>query len=323
MQSSLKILILGAGAVGGYYGLRLLQAGAEVQFLVRSRRAQQLQQRGLVIGGAVNLRQTVRCITQETLQQTEPGSHGFDLILLSCKAYDLDNAMDSIAPAVGKQTLIVPLLNGMAHLNALDQRFGVAHVSGGSCWLAGSLDKEGGIQLMSGMHRIVFGVRPGNLAHASDSLQQLQQLFTSTPVPSLLSGNILQEMWDKYVLLCSAAAMTCLMRGAVGDIMQSEDGQALTEAMLHTCASVAKQAGHGLGKEALQGIRDWLTEPGSLFTASMLRDIEAGHRTEAAHIVGDMLRRARAGSVECAVLGTAWAHLQTYEARRLAQRLPN
>lgn len=322
MQSSLKILILGAGAVGGYYGLRLLQAGADVQFLVRPRRAQQLQQMGLVVSGAVNLRQTVRCISQESLQQTESSRHCFDLILLSCKAYDLDAAMDSIMPAVGQQTLIVPLLNGMAHLKTLDQRFGVERVSGGSCWLAGSLNQDGEIQLMSGMHRIVFGVRAGNLAHASGSLQQLQQLFASTPVPGLLSGNILQEMWDKYVLLCSAAAMTCLMRGAVGDIMQSEDGRTLTEAMLNTCASVAKQAGHALGKEALQGIRDWLTEPGSLFTASMLRDIEAGHRTEAAHIVGDMLQRARAGAVECAVLSTAWAHLQTYEARRVAQRLP-
>ena len=109
MQSSLKILILGAGAVGGYYGLLLLQAGADVQFLVRPRRAQQLQQMGLVVSGAVNLRQTVRCISQESLQQAESSRHCFDLILLSCKAYDLDASMDSIMPAVGKQTLIVLL----------------------------------------------------------------------------------------------------------------------------------------------------------------------------------------------------------------------
>lgn len=307
----MRILILGAGAVGGYYGARLMQAGADVTFLVRERRAEQLARDGLVVTGAgYDARLAAPAVLPSGLKPE------FDLALLSCKAYDLDGAMDAIRPGLGKAALVLPLLNGIAHLEALDRAFGRERVAGGSCHLAASLDDKGAIRQFSPLHRIVYGLREGNAAHAPERLGELHALFLRTPVPAVLSQNIMQELWNKFVLLCTAAGMTCLMRGAVGDIVATERGEALTLEYLDCCARVAAHCGYPLAAGEIEGIRTWLTKRGSTFTASMLRDIEQGGRIESEHVVGDMLRRAVAAGIAAPLLSAAHCHLQTYEVRR-------
>jgi 2-dehydropantoate 2-reductase len=313
----MRILLLGAGAVGGYYGARLLQAGADVSFLLRPGRARQLAQAGLVVAVEGNgFRVPARGITSVD-------SHArFDLVLLSCKAYDLSEAMDAIAPAVGPGTLIVPLLNGVAHMEALDARFGRERVAGGSCHLAGALEADGTIRLLTPLHRIVYGIRTGNRPEALQNLQALHGFFTSTPVPAVLSADIMQELWDKYVLLCTLASMTCLMRAAVGDIVAARRGREYTLQALQSCAKVATQAGHAPSRDVIRGAAAWATQPGSTFTASMLRDMERGGPIEGEHIVGDMVRRAEAAGIEAGVLAVAHCHLQAYEARRKRTSIP-
>lgn len=307
----MKILFLGAGAVGGYYGGRLLQAGADVSFLVRPGRARQLAQSGLVVDvEGSGFRVPARGLT------SVPEDARFDLVLLSCKAYDLNAAMDSIAPAVGARTLIVPLLNGVAHMEALDARFGPERVAGGSCHLAGALDEKGTIRLLTPLHRIVYGVRSGNRPDAMEKLQALHACFSRTPVPAVLSPDVMQELWDKYVLLCTIASMTCLMRAAVGDIVATRRGRDYTLQVLESCAKVAAHAGHAASRDVVQGAAEWATKPGSTFTASMLRDMERGGPIEGDHIVGDMVRRAEAAGIEASVLAMAHCHLEAYEARR-------
>lgn len=307
----MRILILGAGAVGGYYGARLMEAGADVTFLVRERRAGQLARDGLVVTGAgYDVKLAAHTVLPSALKPE------FDLALLSCKAYDLDQAIDSIRPGLGEATLVLPLLNGIAHLETLDRVLGRARVVGGSCHLAASLDDQGTIRQWSPLHRIVYGVREGNAPHAQDRLRALHQVFLKTPVPAVLSTNIIQDLWDKYVLLCTAAGMTCLMRGAVGDIMAAERGEALTLEFLGCCTKVAADAGYPLAAGEFEGVRTWLTKRGSAFTASMLRDVEHGGRIESEHVVGDMLKRAQAAGIPAALLAAAHCHLQTYEARR-------
>ena len=307
----MRILILGAGAVGGYYGARLIEAGADVTFLVRERRAAQLARDGLVITGAdYEARLAARTVLPSGLKPE------FDLVLLSCKAYDLDGAIASIRPGLGEVALALPLLNGIAHLEALDRAFGRERVFGGSCHLAASLDESGVIRRFSPLQRIVYGVREGNARHAPQRLGELHALFLKTPVPAVLSDNIMQELWNKFVLLSTAAGMTCLLRGAVGDIVATERGEALMLEYLECCTGVAAHAGYPLDSAQIQGIRAWVTKRGSAFTASMLRDIERGGRIESEHVVGDMLKRALAAGIPAAVLALAHCHLQTYEARR-------
>ena len=307
----MKLLILGAGAVGGYFGGRLAQSGADVTFLVRPQRARKLAGAGLVIKSPLGDAQIpVRTVLQESVRPD------YDLVVLSCKAYDLDASIASISGAVGPDTLILPLLNGMAQLARLEQVFGKARVLGGTCYIASTLDTDGAIRHMSQFQGISCGVRPGNLARAAGLLEELAQAYARVPLECKISPDIEQDMWEKFVLLASLAAMTCLMRASVGEILAAADGEALMREVLATCVAAAGAAGHAPRAESLKRTENMLFARGSAFTASMLRDIEGGGRVEADHIVGDMLGRARAAGSDARLLAAAYCHLQAYEARR-------
>ncbi|MGP1678019.1 MAG: 2-dehydropantoate 2-reductase [Burkholderiales bacterium] len=308
----MKVLILGAGAVGGYFGGRLVQSGADVTFLVRPQRAQKLAQAGLAIKSPLGDAQIpVQTVLQEAVRPD------YDLVMLSCKAYDLDASIAAIGGAIGPNTLILPLLNGMAQLARLEQAYGGARVLGGACYIASTLEADGTIRHLSKFQGITCGPRAGNHAHAGALLQELAQAYARVSVECKVSADIEQDMWEKFVLLASLAAMTCLMRANVGEILAAADGEALMREALASCIAAAGAAGHAPRAESLQRTEGMLFARGSAFTASMLRDLESGGRVEAEHIVGDMLRHARAAGADTGLLAAAYCHLQAYEARRL------
>lgn len=307
----MKLLILGAGAVGGYFGGRLVQAGADVTFLVRPKRAQKLAAAGIVIKSPMGDAQIpVRTVLQETVRPD------YDLVILSCKAYDLEASIAAIGGAIGPNTMILPLLNGMAHLGQLEQAYGGARVLGGSCAIASTLDAEGVIHHLGKFQGVTCGMRAGNHAHAAGLLQELAQAYASVSLECKVSENVEQDMWEKFVLLASLAAMTCLMRASVGEILAGADGEALMREVLSISIAAATAAGHAPRAESLKRTEGMLFARGSAFTASMLRDLESGGRVEADHIVGDMLRRARAAGADARLLAAAYCHLQAYETRR-------
>ena len=304
----MRVLIVGAGAIGGYFGGRLLEAGRDVTFLVRARRAAQLAKTGLAIRskfGDVQL-SAPPLVTAETLR--EP----FDLILLGCKAYDLASAADSFAPAVGAKTAILPLLNGMAHLDFLADRFGRGAVLGGQCVISVTLDAEGRILHLNDTHGVSFGELNGA---ASDRAEAIAATMAGVRFDSRLSAAILQEMWEKWVLISTMAGITCLMRAPVGDIVAA-DAADLATALLDECSAIAAANGFAPREAMTARSRTMLTTPGSTFAASMLRDIEHGAPIEADHIIGDLLRRGDARRIGHPLLRIAYAHLKAYEARR-------
>src|SRR5271167_3210427 len=162
----MRILVVGAGAVGGYFGGRLLQAGRDATFLVRARRAAELAKHGLTIRSPVGdfHRPSPPIVLQERL--AEP----FDLVLLSCKAYDLDGAMASFAKAVGETTGVLPLLNGMGHLDALAGRFGPKPVLGGQCVISATLDADGAIVHLNDLHALSFGELDGSRSRRIEAI---------------------------------------------------------------------------------------------------------------------------------------------------------
>ena len=305
----MKLLVLGAGAVGGYFGARLQQAGSDVTFLVRPQRQKSLAEHGLVLkspkGDATLTIATVRADTARP---------DYDLVLLTCKAYDLDDAIAAIAPAVGPQTAIVPMLNGMRHLDVLDDRFGRERVLGGVARISSTLGPGGEI-----VHNAPFaGLFAGEREAGHPPRSALAALDRAVKAAGVDGGNragILQDMWDKWIMLCSLAAMTCAMRAPVGAILAADDGEALMRETVAECHAVAVAEGHDPGPEGLKAILDYLTVRGSKFAASMLYDLEKGGRVEASHVVGDMLSRARRAGLPCPNLRFAYAHLQAYEAR--------
>ena len=310
----MRILVVGAGAIGGYFGGRLLQAGRDVTFLVRPGRAQQLSNTGLIIRSAAG----DLAIANPPMVQASELRDPFDLILLSCKAYDLDAAIDSIAPAVGPRTSILPLLNGMKHLAALETRFGADAVLGGQCLISATLDASGRIHHLSDTHSLSFGERAGG---STARAQAIQEGLSGAGFDLSLSASILQEMWEKWIFIAAMAGLTCLMRASLGDVV-SADGPALASQMLDECAEIANQAGFPPRKPALERGHAAMTKTGSTMMASMLRDIERGARTEVEHILGELVRRREGASRSHSLLRLAYVHVKSYEARR-ARETPN
>ena len=303
----MRILVIGAGATGGYFGGRLLQAGRDVTFLVRPKRAAQLAEIGLVIGGVsgnVSLPSPPTVLAGALREK-------FDVVLLSCKAYDLDGAIKAFEPAVGPDTVIVPLLNGMRHLDVLAGRLGASHVLGGQCLISARLDPRGRVVHLTDVHRISLGERAGGL---SPRVEAVAAAMAGAGFESRASDAIVLDMWEKWVFLATLAGITCLMRAAVGDIVAA-GGTDLALALLEECRAIAAAAGWPPRAKFLEACVSRLTAPSSTLTASMLSDVERGGPTEADHILGDLLeRRGSVDGADHSLLRVAYTSLKAHEA---------
>lgn len=306
---TLKILVVGAGALGGYFGGRLLQAGQDVTFLLRPRRAAQLAANGLVVrspAGNAHIPDPPHVLADDI-------DAPFDLVIVGCKAYDLASTMDSFDAAVGPDTAILPLLNGMQHLDLLAERFGRARVLGGLCLISAVLDEAGTVLHLNDLHTLNFGELDGGRSARTDAIAAA---FAGANFDSAASDNILQAMWDKWTFIASLAGITTLMRSCVGDIV-SAGGKDLALALLDECAAIAAHNGFAPSPASLERGRSMISATGSPITASMFKDVERGSPTEADHIIGDLLGRgAPASPYDRSILRIAYAHLKTYEARR-------
>lgn len=307
----MRILILGAGGTGGYFGGRLAQAGVDVTFLVRPARAAQLDRDGLVLRSPVgDATFPVQHVTADALAADKP----FDLVILSCKAYDLDSSIDAIAPAVGAGTTVLPILNGLHHYNALDARFGRDAVLGGLCFISATKAPDGAVLHLGKPAKLTFGERDGGAISAR--VQAFAAACAQANLDHLASEHIGQEQWIKYTFLTALAAATCLLRADIGTIVATDDGDAIVRGLYDECLAVAEAAGEPVPQAAQDTARGTLTQAGSALKASMLRDLEAGQQVEAAQIVGDMLARARAAGQEALLLQVAYSSLQAYQAQR-------
>jgi 2-dehydropantoate 2-reductase len=307
----MRILVVGAGGIGGYFGGRLLSAGRDVTFLVRERRAAQLAGSGLVVRspfGDLDL-PAPPTVTTDALDNGLGGA--FDLVLLSCKAYDLDAAMESVAGAIGPNTAMLPLLNGMRHRNLLEARFGAGQVLGGLCLISTVLDPDGRVLHLNDIHTLSFGESDGA---SSPRIEAIAATLSDAGFDARLSDAIVQEMWEKWIFIATGAGATCLMRAAIGDIVAAGATDVVT-ALLDESAAIATAQGFPPRQSAIERTRDNYTRPGSTMTASMLRDIERGGPIEADHIIGDLLRRG-GNPAASPMLGIVHAHLKAYEARR-------
>jgi len=310
----MKILVLGAGGVGGYFGGRMAEAGLDVTFQVRPARAELLAKTGLRIKSKTgDLKLAPKCIVEAEVKPD------YDVILFTAKAYDLGSAMDAIAPAMsGKgRGQVLPMLNGMSHLEALDARFGRERVLGGVAYIASTLAPDGEIQHLNDFHRIVFGPRTAGQKAACDALSAS---LAGVKFDWKQLDNVEQAMWDKWVLLATLAGMTCLMRAPVGDIVATGAGEKLILALLAENAAVATAEGFATPDAVMGNYRGMLTQKGSAFTASMLRDVESGGQAEGEHILGALLQRARKHGIGVPVLEVAATHLEAYAARRKREK---
>lgn len=304
----MRILVLGAGGTGGYFGGCAAQAGADVTFLVRPARAETLRAQGLRIKSPDG----EAAIVPKLVTADAPGGP-YDVVILSCKAYDLDSAIEALRPVAGPETVILPIMNGVRQYDVLDAAFGKERVLGGLCQIAATIGPEGEIVRMSNFASLTFGERAGG---RSARCEAIEKVLAPAGFTVKHSDDIYQDIWEKFVFLVSLAAGTCLMRGSVGDIVGTEDGEYFMRSLLREANAVAQANGHGMRPEPEAVALNRLTERDSTMTASMFRDLRQGGRVEADHLVGDMVRRARELGLEAPNLRAAYVHLQVYQAQR-------
>ncbi|NXY94945.1 2-dehydropantoate 2-reductase [Streptomyces sp. BR123] len=307
----MRILTVGAGAVGGWFGARLHRAGHDVTFLVRPRRAAALRARGLRVTGLGEETTLVpRLVTAD-----EP-AQAYDLVLLSVKSTALDRAAKDLAPAVGPRTAILPLLNGMAHLERLAELFGRKAVLGGVAKVVTTLDGHGDIVRLAPPSAILTGELDGAPSARVDAVRAL---LTGAGIDSPDTPDITAAMWHKWVFISALGASTCLLRGSVGEFNAVPGGAELARALLAEAAAVSAAAGYPVPDAELDFTTRTVTTAGSRLTPSMYRDVLAGRPTEVEHVLGDLVARARALAVRTPLLDLATLQLRVHQHRTAAQ----
>jgi len=305
----MRFLVVGAGATGGFFGARLAHAGRDVTFLVRSARAAQLRASGLAI---VDPRGDVSTIAPNVVTRDELAGP-YDLVLLGVKAYHLESAIDDFAPAIASETAILPMLNGMRHIDILSARFGAQHVFGGTCIVSTTLDDAGRIVQLNDMQELGYGELDGT---DSERVRRIEHALHGAGFTATVSKRIVSDMWQKWVTLASLGGINATMRGTIGDVAAAPGGEAFALAYVEEATAVAAAAGHALSPAGLERIRTLLTTPGSPLTSSMYRDLLGNRPIEADAIVGDLVERARQLGVATPLVAAAYANLKIYERRR-------
>jgi 2-dehydropantoate 2-reductase len=304
----MAVLVVGAGATGGYFGARLAQAGRDVTFLVRPRRAQQLRERGLrIVGPGVHAdaKQVIQPKLIMAGQLTEPA----DVVLLSVKATALDGAIADFAPAVGPRTLVVPFLNGMAHLAVLNKRFGESAVLGGVVLIATQLNNEGDIVQLSPPASLTIGTQDGT---RTTGLQAAYDQLSGAGFDASVSDEIIARMWQKWVFVSTVGALTCLMRGTVGEIVAVPGGRDLGPAILAEASAVAAAAGYPIPAAAIASTTQTITKAGSPVDSSLSRDVAEGRRAEVEQVLADLARRGAEHGIKTPLFDLATMQLRVY-----------
>jgi 2-dehydropantoate 2-reductase len=307
----MRFLVLGAGAIGGYFGGKLQKGGADVTFLVRPKRAGQLTDRGLVLKAQDG---EFRAPVKTVLAGQVAGP--YDVVLLCCKGYDLDDAIAAIAPAMGPASVILPFLNGIRHISILSDRFGRARVLGGLTAVNAEATSDGDVvQSPVKIDMTAFGELSGE---RSARCADIEKAFAAAGLPGGVTADIIAFMWAKLFAFASIAAVATLTRARAGVIAASATGASLVSATIEECGRVVTAEGYPPPGETAEIVRGLYAQPRSQYRPSILVDIEHCRPTEGEHTIGDLVDRAVRRGVPVPILTAARCNLQVYELRRCA-----
>jgi 2-dehydropantoate 2-reductase len=308
----MSILVVGAGAVGGYFGGRLAQAGRDVTFLVRQRRAAALRERGLRLvspGGAEIIEPNV--VTADALAAGAGLAGPVGTVLVTVKAAGLDAAIAEMAPAVGPDTAVVPVLNGLRHMDMLNAAFGAARVLGGVALIATQLDGNGDVAVLSPDASLTIGAQD---RQRTPAVERAGRLLDGAGFPVTISDDIMAAMWSKWAFIAAAGAATCLLGGTAGEIVAA-GGDASARAIVAEAGLIAAANGYPIAAGARKQTESMLTAPGSPFASSMYRDLRQGRPVEVDTILGDLLERGRRHDVRTPLLEAAAVALRVHNDR--------
>ena len=295
----MKILIFGAGAVGGYFGGKLFISGSDVTFLVRDSRKKDLLANGLKIYSPHgDFSADIKCKT------ITDNAEIYDIVLLCCKAYQLENAITDLKKFLKAPSYILPVLNGLSHIEELQTHFGKNKVFGGTAHIASTVSEEGYIKQLNPIQVLTAGCIIEN--QGKEVLNDFIDKCNMANFKALIVEDIVQSMWDKWSFLATLAGSTVLFRNSVGAITDTSWGAELMLRMYKECLDVADASGHKVSNKAEQKALEILMKPGSDFTASMLRDLLTRAPTEHEHILGDLVKTGKQFDIDMPLISAAY-----------------
>lgn len=301
----MRILVVGAGAVGGYFGARLYEKGVDVTFLVREGRQKKLKENGLSIK-SVHGDLTVH---PKTILVTDEEEGIYDVILIGTKSYHFQKAIEDIKPFVSNNTVIIPMLNGIKHLHALHETFSDNQVLGGLCFVESTVDVNGVIIQSSPTHEFVYGELSGK---ETPRIVEIEKLFSGTKATIKKSNTILKDMWHKYMFISSLSGITTLFRSSIGPIREADYGIEIIENLFKEIGMIMRAANAPIADGIEEVQLNKIKELDYTMKSSMLRDMEKREQIEGDHLQGYLLTLAREHEVNAPYLKMIFSNLSTY-----------
>ncbi|KYP79586.1 hypothetical protein AYJ22_14165 [Ferroacidibacillus organovorans] len=283
----MKMGVMGAGAVGGYFGGLLAKSGVDVRFLVRPARAAQLQKEGFSVR-SVHGDFSIDPVVTTSIADMED----VDVLLLAVKNYHLTNALPDLKALAKKGVVLLPLLNGVRHMDELMNAVDPGHLLGGSCYIEVTLDERGHVVQTSDIRDLVFGPLRGAQTvreDLPDLLLRLQDVFTNAGFPGLLHQEIMREMWKKYVFLCAFSGVTASTRAPIGVTASTPATRNLYQGMVEELLAVAKARQIGLTDHMVDVMMQRLDQIDPNMTSSLHRDLAKGLPLEVDSLQGALM----------------------------------
>ena len=300
----MKILVLGVGGIGGFFGGHLHEIGADVTFLVRPKRRALLQANGLrIISPLGNLNLDPKLVLSDELKPV------YDIILISCKTYDLDQAIIDLRSTKGRG-IIIPFLNGVTHMKKLDEEFGQDNVMGGVAHISSTVNKDGTIEHFSEFKKLTFGNRD---LSKNNALKEFAEVCAKTKFDVALSDDINLDLWKKWVFISTVAGATTLFSCSLGDIVKNDFGKKIIIDLFNECRSIAQLYKYDYEDSEADIILKTITISGSQIKASMQRDVEKNSFTEHEQIFGDLITKGEKYNFDCHILMSCYVRMNVYQ----------
>jgi len=304
----MRSAILGSGGVGGYYGARLARAGHDVTFIARGAHLRAIRERGLTVRSSALGDFTVRAAAEE-----DPSRIGrVDVVLVAVKAYDNETALPLIAPMLGPDTSILTLQNGVDSVADLAARYGERPIIGGTTYVAAAIVEPGVIEQTGTHRRIVMGEVFGDPPRLSDRVRAIGDALTSGDIEVETVDDCRVPIWEKFILLVSAAAFTGAARLPIGPLWADEDIRARLLDGCREIEAVARAEGVPVAPDMIDRVRAYMTNIPPTMRSSLLIDLSMGKRIEVEALQGAVVRRAARAGVPVPVISTLYAVLKPW-----------
>jgi 2-dehydropantoate 2-reductase len=303
----MRIAVYGAGGVGGYFGGRLAQAGAEVHFIARGAHLRALREHGLRVRSVKGDFQVPASATDDPAEIGQ-----CDCVLFCVKTFDTDAAAARLGPLIGDGTAVISLQNGVENEEKLARAVGEDHVMGGAAFIFAEIAEPGLITHGGGPTSITFGELDGRISPRG---QRLLACCEQAGFDAELSTSIKTVLWAKLAFICAQAGMTAATRLSIGEIRTAQAAWAAYSRLVAEVCAVAEADGYPLPHAAQQRALDLAQaiEPGSF--SSLHDDLVAGRRMELEGLHGFIVRRAAQHGLAVPMSEAVYAILQPWALR--------